>query len=97
MAVSTLAPGKTTKWKVKVNLLGQMEDIMLEIMWTTKRKDRESLTGQMVENMTEAGKMVNSMESETIHPPAESQSRENGRRARDCIGCRPLNDSFIIG
>jgi hypothetical protein len=61
----------------------------------TKKKAKEYSTGQMEENMTEAGKMENSMESETIPPPAESLSKASGKKAKDCIGCSLKNELLL--
>ena len=75
-----------------MNLPGLMEDITSETMWTTKRKAKESFTGQMVGNMTVAGKMENSMELETTPQLVENLNKESGLREKDCIGFKPIND-----
>ena len=76
-----------------MNSLGLMEDITSEIMLTTKRKVRESFTGQMVGNMTVAGKMESNMESVTTPQQVENLSKESGQRERDCIGYKLISES----
>ena len=76
-----------------MNLPGLMEDITSEIMLTTKRKAKESSTGQMVENMMVAGKMESNMASVTTPQLVENLSKESGQRERDCIGCNLISES----
>lgn len=48
-----------------------------------KKKDKVHFTGQMEENMKEAGKMENNMEMEIIHLPVEKLNKANGKKAKD--------------
>jgi hypothetical protein len=69
---------------------GLMVESMRETTWTTKKKDKEYSTGQTVESMMVAGRMENSMALVIILLQVENPSRENGKKAKDCIGFRMI-------
>jgi len=51
-----------------------------------RKKDKDLSSGQTVENMKVAGKMENNMVLVLTHQPVERQSKENGKKERDCTG-----------
>jgi hypothetical protein len=80
-----------------VSLPGPMAESMRVTIWMTKKKDKEYSTGQTAESMTVAGRMENSMASVIILLLAANQSRENGKKAKDCIGCKMMgNERYLF-
>ena len=72
--------GKQTKCGVKVNLLGQMEENMLENMKMIKSKALEFLNGRTGENMKDFGIMESNMEKGIILQKKKLKKKENGRK-----------------
>ena len=58
---STVACGRTTKWRAKVYFSGPMVVNTKVIMWTIRKKATERSTGQMAGSMRASGTMASSM------------------------------------
>ena len=69
---------------------------MKDSILTTKKKDMETFTGRMGENMREDGKMESSMESECTLLRVEKQSKENGRMEKDFNGLMNRDENIVF-
>ena len=78
--------GITTKWRAKELSHGLMEEGTRATMQMIKKKEMVSFTGQMVENIKEAGKMGSSMESVPTHLQVVKPNRANGLKEKDFTG-----------
>jgi len=64
MAESTMDNGSTTKWRAKALLHGVTVVDMLDNIRMIRNTDKEPLSGQMVENISENGTKENNTEME---------------------------------
>lgn len=82
--------GITTKWRAKELSHGLMEEGTRATMQMIKKKEMVSFTGQMVENIKEAGKMGSSMESVPTHLQVVRPNRANGQKEKDFTGSQMM-------
>ena len=80
---ATRAPGKTTRCMGTANSLGLMDVIILETTLRIRKKEKESLLGQMVVATMDHGRMANNMGKESsrigrVKSSMASGSKENG-------------------
>ncbi len=95
MAENLMVPGLITKWRVEEYSLGQMVEDTKENMWTIKKRAKDNSSGQMVESMKVAGRMVNNMESVPILQHQAKLNKDNGKKEKDFIGYKTINESII--
>ena len=80
---ATRGPGKTTRCMGTANSLGLMDVIILETTLRIRKKEKESLLGQMVVATMDHGRMANNMGKESsrigrVKSSMASGSKENG-------------------
>ena len=78
--------GKIIKWRVKVCLVGQMQENILGDMWMIKNMDMVFLNGQMEEDMKVCGKMGNSMVKVYILVQMVKEEKGNGLMVKEFVG-----------
>jgi len=76
--------------------LGQTAEDMKESTSMTRKKVKESFSGQMAESTREAGKTENNTELVSTPPQVVKPSKESGKKVKDYIGSKPINDQYPI-
>ncbi len=95
-AGSTTVIGKTTRWKVTVYSLGQMEDAMRVNILMIKKRAKEPFSGLMEESTMVIGRMASSMALVFIHLLQERRKEENGTRAKELPGSTEIFSSSLV-
>lgn len=79
-----------------VFLHGLMEDDMKVNMLMIRKRVKVDSTGLMEENTREDGETASSMELEPTPQLVVRQSKESGKKEKDCIGFLPTISDFLL-
>lgn len=75
---------------------GQTAEGTKESTSMTRKRVKESFSGQTAESTRAAGKTENSMELVSTRQPVVKPSKESGKKARDYTGFKPINEQYPI-
>lgn len=86
MVEDSKGSGRITRWKAWESLHGKTVESMKVNIEMIKKKERESSTGLMAENMRVNGLMGSNMVSEFIPKQAVDQDKVSGKMEKELLG-----------
>jgi len=97
MVGNTLATGETMFFMAKAHTHGLMVKDMRASITMTKKKDSEPVFGQMESLTQEAGRMVNSMESQHSQMQKVRAEKESGKQVNARNGLKLIREARFQG